>query len=196
MATEFGDKTFFLATILAQKRHPLSVFLGAASALGFMTLGATTFGMLLPHFLNPLFTDVVSALIYSCFGLVMIHDAITSTEEGEEYRSAQEMASSKQLKSRFNAYIQTMLLIMGAEWGDRSQVATISLAAQSDFLSVFLGGFSAHLLCTAIAVLGGSFVVNRCSERHLLAMNAMLLLLFAAHSWLHLYTEYQKTITI
>jgi len=182
MAMEFGDKTFFLATVLAQKRNPFSVLLGAALALGFMTLGGTLFGVLLPQFLPPYLTNVVAALVYLIFGLVMMYEAITSDSEGSEMESAREIAKKEKSNSFLTTVFQTMLLIIAAEWGDRSQVSTISLAASGDFLGVFLGSFLAHLTCSTIAVLCGSVVARNCSERMLLGTNAGILLFFAAHS--------------
>ena len=38
IATEIGDKTFFIAAILAMSRNPLHVFLGCWSALATMTV--------------------------------------------------------------------------------------------------------------------------------------------------------------
>eukprot|EP00397_Hematodinium_sp_SG-2012_P040617 GEMP01044541.1.p1 GENE.GEMP01044541.1~~GEMP01044541.1.p1 ORF type:complete len:209 (+),score=36.88 GEMP01044541.1:118-744(+) len=186
MAMEFGDKTFFLATVLAQKRHPLLVFLGAAAALGLMTLGGTAFGVILPHFLPPILTDVVAALVYFVLGVVMMYEAITVDGNESEYESAQEIARNKKSELHASTFLQTMMLIVAAEWGDRSQVSTVSLASSGDFFGVFTGAFSAHLLCSGIAVVFGSVVVRNFSERALLSMNAVLLLFFAFHSSLGL----------
>eukprot|EP00397_Hematodinium_sp_SG-2012_P055840 GEMP01068459.1.p1 GENE.GEMP01068459.1~~GEMP01068459.1.p1 ORF type:complete len:342 (-),score=45.25 GEMP01068459.1:123-1148(-) len=136
MAMEFGDKTFFLATVLAQKRHPLLVFLGAAAALGLMTLGGTAFGVILPHFLPPILTDVVAALVYFVLGVVMMYEAITVDGNESEYESAQEIARNKKSELHASTFLQTMMLIVAAEWGDRSQVSTVSLASSGDFFGV------------------------------------------------------------
>lgn len=42
-----------------------------------------------------------------------------------------------------------------AEWGDRSQIATIVMAADSDPTGVVMGGIVGHALCTLVAVVGG-----------------------------------------
>lgn len=38
IVSELGDKTFFIAAIMAMRHPRLTVFLGAMSALGFMTV--------------------------------------------------------------------------------------------------------------------------------------------------------------
>ena len=50
-----------------------------------------------------------------------------------------------------------------AEWGDRSQIATITLAATFNPIGVTLGVLMGHCLCTGTAVMGGK--VLHCSKR-------------------------------
>jgi len=69
-----------------------------------------------------------------------------------------------------------------AEWGDRSQIATIALAAQKDAFGVTLGGIIGHALCTGVAVLGGKLLATRISERTISLMGGALFLVFGVHS--------------
>jgi putative Ca2+/H+ antiporter (TMEM165/GDT1 family) len=69
-----------------------------------------------------------------------------------------------------------------AEWGDRSQIATIALAAQKDALGVTAGGIIGHALCTGVAVLGGRLLATRVSERTISIIGGVLFLGFGLHS--------------
>ena len=51
------------------------------------------------------------------------------------------------------------------EWGDRSQIATIAMAAGQDYWWVTAGAVTGHAVCTAVAVLGGRVVAGRVSLR-------------------------------
>ena len=53
-----------------------------------------------------------------------------------------------------------------AEWGDRSQLATIVLAARENLSAIIIAGLIGHTLCTGLAVLGGRFVATKISVRY------------------------------
>ncbi len=69
-----------------------------------------------------------------------------------------------------------------AEWGDRSQIATIALAASKDPWGVTVGGIVGHCACTMMAVLGGRVLASRISERTVHIGGGVLFLLFALQS--------------
>ncbi|KAL6772342.1 hypothetical protein ACKKBG_A29855 [Auxenochlorella protothecoides x Auxenochlorella symbiontica] len=78
--------------------------------------------------------------------------------------------------------LQAFTLTFLAEWGDRSQIATIGLATGSDVVGVTLGGTLGHAMCTGAAVLGGKHLAERVDERAVSAVGGVLFLLFGAHS--------------
>ena len=51
------------------------------------------------------------------------------------------------------------------EWGDRSQIATIAMAAGQDYWWVTGGAVTGHGLCTALAVIGGRAIAGKVSLR-------------------------------
>ena len=59
------------------------------------------------------------------------------------------------------AFIMTFL----AEWGDRSQIATIALAASYNLFMVNVGALLGHFLCTGGAVQLGEWISTRVSEK-------------------------------
>lgn len=66
-----------------------------------------------------------------------------------------------------------------AEWGDRSQIATIALAASRDMTGVIAGGIVGHSICTGIAVVGGRLLASSISERAVALMGGILFVSFA-----------------
>lgn len=63
------------------------------------------------------------------------------------------------------AWVQTFVMTFLGEWGDRSQIATIAMAAGQDYWWVTGGAISGHAVCTGIAVLGGRAIAGRVSLR-------------------------------
>jgi putative Ca2+/H+ antiporter (TMEM165/GDT1 family) len=62
-------------------------------------------------------------------------------------------------------WVQVFVMIFLGEWGDRSQIATIAMAAGSNYWLVILGAVVGHGICTAGAVAGGKMLASRISMR-------------------------------
>jgi Ca2+/H+ antiporter, TMEM165/GDT1 family len=62
-------------------------------------------------------------------------------------------------------WVQTFVMTFLGEWGDRSQIATIAMAAGPDYWSVTIGAAVGHAICTAIAVIGGRAIAGRVSMK-------------------------------
>lgn len=63
------------------------------------------------------------------------------------------------------AWVQTFVMTFLGEWGDRSQIATIAMAAGQDYWWVTGGAISGHAVCTGIAVIGGRAIAGKVSLR-------------------------------
>ena len=79
---------------------------------------------------------------------------------------------------------QAFALTFLAEWGDRSQIATIALAAAKDPYGVVAGGVVGHAMCTGLAVVGGRMLAARISEKHVAVCGGLIFLGFAVYSFL------------
>ncbi|KAI5694444.1 hypothetical protein M8J76_004441, partial [Diaphorina citri] len=100
-------------------------------------------------------------------------EALTGdVESGKSYQ-----AQTISLLSR--VVIQAFTLTFLAEWGDRSQLTTIILAAREDVYGVTLGGVLGHSLCTGLAVIGGRFIAQRISVRTVTITGGIVFLVFA-----------------
>lgn len=63
------------------------------------------------------------------------------------------------------AWVQTFVMTFLGEWGDRSQIATVAMAAGQDYWWVTGGAVVGHMICTGVAVLGGRALAGRVSMR-------------------------------
>ncbi|KAL1870385.1 GCR1-dependent translation factor 1 [Paecilomyces lecythidis] len=76
------------------------------------------------------------------------------------------------------AWVQTFVMTFLGEWGDRSQIATIAMAAGQDYWWVTVGAISGHGICTAAAVIGGRAIAGRVSMRVVTLGGAISFLIF------------------
>lgn len=110
-----------------------------------------------------------------------------STVQRRAFSSPQPSSGASQSRaaipmSTFAVLATTFTMTFVAEWGDRSQIATIAMGAAKDPLGVCVGGLLGHALCTGLAVLGGKLLATRISERAVLVVGGVLFLVFAVHS--------------
>ncbi|KIW15413.1 hypothetical protein PV08_05459 [Exophiala spinifera] len=76
------------------------------------------------------------------------------------------------------AWVQTFVMTFLGEWGDRSQIATIAMAAGQDYWWVTAGALGGHAICTGAAVLGGRAIAGRVSLKTVTMGGAIAFLVF------------------
>ncbi|KAM5194178.1 putative divalent cation/proton antiporter TMEM165 [Mantella aurantiaca] len=207
IVSELGDKTFFIAAIMAMRYNRLTVLAGAMLALGLMTCLSVLFGYattVIPR----VYTYYVSTALFAIFGIRMLREGLKmSPDEGQEEleevqaeikRKDEELQRSKLLngptdletggpavpKKRWMQFIspifvQAFTLTFLAEWGDRSQLTTIVLAARENPFGVAVGGTIGHCLCTGLAVIGGRMIAQKISVRTVTIIGGVVFLAFA-----------------
>lgn len=90
IVSELGDKTFFIAAIMAMRHPRLTVFAGAIAALALMTVLSAVFGMaatIIPR----VYTYYISTALFALFGLKMLKEGyyMSATEAAEELEEVQ-----------------------------------------------------------------------------------------------------------
>ncbi|KAL7297705.1 hypothetical protein TKK_0008742 [Trichogramma kaykai] len=211
LVSELGDKTFFIAAIMAMKHPRLTVFAGAISALALMTILSVLFGWA-ANIIPKQYVYYISTALFALFGLKMLKDGFSMSanegqEELEEVQSdlrKKEEDFEKQVGSTLvqdpetgvirkcpkrsvvmmisRIFLQAFSLTFLAEWGDRSQLTTIILGAREDVYGVVVGGILGHSICTGLAVLGGRMIAQRISVRTVTIIGGIVFLIFAVTS--------------
>lgn len=90
LVSELGDKTFFIAAIMAMRHPRLTVFSGAISALALMTILSAVFG-LAATIIPRVYTYYISTALFAIFGLKMLNDGykMSATDAQEELEEVQ-----------------------------------------------------------------------------------------------------------
>lgn len=196
--SEIGDKTFFIAALLAMQYDKTMVLCGSVAALSLMTILSVVIGRIFQSVPAQFQTtlpigEYAAVTLLAFFGLKSIKDAWelpsnvgkspgVSPELGELVE-AEELVKekvSKNLKSPLEILSKSFSLVFFAEWGDRSMLATIALGAAQSPWGVACGAITGHLFATSLAILGGAFLANYISEKLVGYMGGVLFLIFAA----------------
>ena len=147
---ELPDKTFLATLVLATRYRPLLVWIGVSMAFAVQTVVA----VLLGHAASFLPDDLVRGVAAGMFllGSVLLYREGRAHHQstGEEYVAhARDVHGVRQVLACF-------LVLFAAEWGDLSQLFTITLVARyKDPVGVFIGALGALVTVSALAVLAG-----------------------------------------
>ena len=183
---ELGDKTFFMALILAARHRGRDVFIGAFAALTAVTLISLGLGYGLRELLPPSVAPWLAAALFLGFGVKLVIDAqrMGANEAEEEEQEAQqaidEVESRRRISTSWAVIWEAFVLVFLAELGDRTQFTTIFLATAPafTFAGLLVGTLLGHALVTWLAVGAGKWIGGRISEKLLYRLSGGLFLVF------------------
>jgi putative Ca2+/H+ antiporter (TMEM165/GDT1 family) len=206
LGSELGDKTFLIAAVLAMRQSRLKIFSATMTAMIVMSILSAELGYLLPQFFPQWTVDLLAAIIFIIFSIVMLREGLSMTGEEQHQELEQVKAELEERQWQINdhemimmesgesntkppskhsqlwqtmhrmtchglqvifspIFLQTFTLVFLAEWGDRSQFATIALAASQNVEWTIIGTLIGHTVCTGIAVIGGRLLAQRISVK-------------------------------
>jgi Ca2+/H+ antiporter, TMEM165/GDT1 family len=146
---EIGDKTQLLAFVLAARfRRPLPIVAAIFVATVVNHAFAAAVGALVSRLLGPDVMRWVLGLSFLAMAAwIMVPDEIDEEETG---------------LGRFGVFMTTLIAFFLAEMGDKTQIATVALAARfPSVLSVVAGTTLGMLLANVPAVYFGDRIANR-----------------------------------
>jgi putative Ca2+/H+ antiporter (TMEM165/GDT1 family) len=157
---ELPDKTFIATLVLSTKFRPLLVWIGVGLAFAVQTLVAVALGKvagLLPDTL----VHVATAATFLVGAAILLRTAGSADEDEVESESEYAAKVSTTTTGVVTAVVTSFLVLFAAEWGDLSQLLTLSLVARyDDPVSVFIGAWGALLTVSGLAVIVGRVLLN------------------------------------
>lgn len=147
---ELPDKTFIATLVLSTKFRPLLVWIGVSLAFAVQTTVAVALGHA-ASFLPPDIVRGASMVMFLAGAVLLFREGRSAhVDSGEEYAErARDVTGVRAIGASF-------LVLFAAEWGDLSQLLTLTLVARyEDPVSVFVGALAALLAVSGLAVLIG-----------------------------------------
>jgi putative Ca2+/H+ antiporter (TMEM165/GDT1 family) len=156
---ELPDKTFIAALVLSTRYKPVAVWIGVGLAFGVQTLVAVTAGTLATLLPDTVIKSV--AILIFLVGAVVLVRTAPGADAAEREQEAQFEAAAAEPKTFVKAVVASFLVLFAAEWGDLSQLLTISFVTKyHDHINVFIGAWAALLTVSGLAVLAGRVLLR------------------------------------
>lgn len=159
---EMGDKTQLLSLVLAARfKRPMPIILGILVATLANHAGAAAIGSWLNTLIGPDLMRWILALSFVAMGLwLLVPDKLDDCDTREP---------------RFGIFAATVVAFFLAEMGDKTQVATVALAAQySNIIAVVAGTTLGMMLANVPVVLLGERITRRIPIRVVHGVAALL----------------------
>jgi len=164
---EVGDKSQLVCMTLAARHRAGPVILGAAVAFALLNALAVLFGAGVAAWVPERVVSAAVALLFGAFGVsALLKGDVAGPAEVEE------------LPGR-SVFLTAFLLIIVAEFGDKTQLAVAGLAGSLPPWAVWSGACAALLLLSVLGAWAGRTILQRLPVRWLHRLSGALFIVFA-----------------
>ncbi len=163
---EFGDKSQLVCMTLAARHRPWPVLSAAVMAFAFLNLLAVLFGAGVAAWIPEQITAALVALLFAAFG---IHALRTNGDQDEAIQE----------KGHHGIFFTTLVLILVAEFGDKTQIAVAGLASTLPAVPVWTGATLALATISGLGVWAGTTLLKRLPTHWIHRAGGIIFLLFA-----------------
>jgi putative Ca2+/H+ antiporter (TMEM165/GDT1 family) len=183
-AAEIGDKSQLVCMALAARHRGLPVLAGAVSAFALLNLLAVLFGAAVAAWVPERVVAGIVAVLFGVFGVLVFL-------RHEENETDDQRAT---VRARRGVFFPTFVLIVMAEFGDKTQLAVAGMSSTAAPAPVWLGATAALTLTSALGVWAGRSFLQRISLVWLhRASGALFLLLAVVALWRAMPHDWQET---
>jgi putative Ca2+/H+ antiporter (TMEM165/GDT1 family) len=166
---ELGDKSQLMALAFATRYRAVPVLIGITIATAFVHLVSVAIGAGLGAALPTNWITLVAGLAFFGFAAWTLRgDELSSDEAGKANRSTR------------SAIVAASAAFFLAELGDKTMLATITLASTDGVLGVWIGSTVGMVAADALAILVGQQVAKRIPEKAIRYGSATSFVVFGA----------------
>ena len=171
---ELGDKTQLLALDFGARYSLRTVAIGLTLGYGIANIVATIVGGILGAALPDRPIQIIGGLVFIGFAVIAVRRATSAASEPDEG----EHAASVRATSTMAVIGSIAALIAVAEMGDKTQIATATLASQSSPVGVWIGATLGAASSGMVGAVAGNLIGDRIPARSLQYASAALFTLF------------------
>lgn len=166
---ELGDKTMFLVMALASKHKSIDVIAGVTIGAVVLNLFAVGVGSVIGNILPAFYFELIAGVLFLYFAVYTIIESRLKKEKKDNI-----------INLKIKPFILISIIFIIAEFGDKTQFTTISIAASSpgNEVPVFLGSFIGLLLGDSIGLIIGKLLGRRIPVKIFALLSAAVFALF------------------
>jgi putative Ca2+/H+ antiporter (TMEM165/GDT1 family) len=169
---ELGDKSQLLTLALATRLRPLPLLAGLGVAIALLCGVAVVVGGLLGLTIPERAVTIAAGVLFIVFGLW------TLRPQRDDAAAEEAEAAARSVRSERSQLLAALGAFFFAELGDKTQLATLTLATQRSPLAVWVGATLGMFTATGLALLVGRVVGTRLPEKPIRIAAAVLFLVF------------------
>ncbi|WDC83664.1 TMEM165/GDT1 family protein [Caloramator sp. mosi_1] len=171
LVAEMGDKTQLLAMACASKYKLKQVIAGVFTAILLLNALAVLVGTYLGSYIKFEYVKLAAALLFIGFGL-------WGLKEKEEEENIEEEACSLK-EDRFGPIITVATTFFLAELGDKTQIMTLTFAAQEKApILVLIGASLGMMVADTLGIVGGTLISKYLPEKFIKLGAAVIFIVF------------------
>jgi putative Ca2+/H+ antiporter (TMEM165/GDT1 family) len=171
---ELGDKTQLLALDFGARFSLRTVAIGLALGYGLANIVATIVGGVLGAALPDRPIQIIGGVVFLGFAALALRRATSNTNDDDDSEHADTVRGTTTL----SVIASIAGLIAVAEMGDKTQIATATLASQSSPVGVWIGATLGAASSGMVGAIAGNMIGHRISPRALQFASAALFTLF------------------
>eukprot|EP00933_Yihiella_yeosuensis_P034980 TRINITY_DN2846_c2_g4_i1.p1 TRINITY_DN2846_c2_g4~~TRINITY_DN2846_c2_g4_i1.p1 ORF type:complete len:347 (-),score=65.84 TRINITY_DN2846_c2_g4_i1:258-1298(-) len=181
---EMFDKTWFVALICAVQYGRTVSFCASFGALSLHVLLAAALGVCISTFFSISTLNFAAAAVFAVLAAVYTYDFMQATSdddvvEGRGSEAKEAMAKQRSVINRQDMFVAVFLAVFIAEFGDRTQVAMVTLHSSYPWVPVCFGSLAAFLVLTVSAVMASTLLEGaKLSEKLVSGLSAASFFLF------------------
>ena len=166
---ELGDKSQLMALAFATRYKPLPVLVAITLATGVVHLASVVIGAVVGAALPTRPINALAAVAFVAFGLWTLRGDELSAEDEERAK-----------KTTRNVIVTVGTVFFLAELGDKTMLATVTLATREGVVGTWLGSTLGMVVADALAIVFGRALGARLPERGIKIGASVAFFVFAA----------------
>ena len=192
--SELADRTFILVLIFSLKMHWIPLVLTSLFSMYFMNIIAIVAGYTVILLIPRSLLDWIGFFCFLFFGAFWVYEGmkmenksvkeeyeeeIQETENNYELINEQENNNNHNKKSVWTLCFELFSFLCISEFGDKSEISTIAIAAVYNLYGVLIGTMLAYFFNIVIAAFLGHYIGQYLSEKTMCIIGGLLFIGFS-----------------